>query len=157
MPDAAATDRLDRALTGFMRYFLVHINPILHRTEYRGRSYSELEIIVCMVLSVSGTMRPAQISRALSIEKGTLTSVIRRLVVLALVERTSVVGDERGYQLSLTPEGWQLVDHLAEQRRRGFGRLFATLDPSDADAAVRGIEVLTRHLKDWEDNHGPQA
>ena len=46
------SDRLDASLVAFMRYFLVHINPILHRTTYRGRAYSEYEIIVVMAVSV---------------------------------------------------------------------------------------------------------
>jgi DNA-binding MarR family transcriptional regulator len=142
-------------MTGFMRYFLVHVNPIMHRTEYQGRSYSELEIIVCMGLSVVGPMRPGALSRALRIEKGTLTSVIRRLGELGLIERTAIVGDERGYQVSLTGAGTALIGHLSEQRRRGFRELFATLDPASAAAAARGIDTITTHLREWEAQHGP--
>ena len=148
-------DRLDAAMTGFMRYFLVYLNPIMHRTDYRGRLYTELEIIACMGLSVVGPMRPGALSRGLRIEKGTLTSVIRRLRELGLIERTEVVGDERGYQVSLTPAGDELIEHLREQRERGFRELFATLDPEDAEAAARGIGIITAHLKDWEAEHGP--
>jgi DNA-binding MarR family transcriptional regulator len=148
-------DRLDDAMTDFMRYFLVYVNPVMHRTEFRGRLFSELEIIVCMGLSVVGPMRPGALSRGLRIEKGTLTSVIRRLRELGLIERTEVVGDERGYQVSLTPSGYDLIDHLREQRERGFRELFATLDPVDAEAAARGIDIITAHLKDWEAQHGP--
>jgi DNA-binding MarR family transcriptional regulator len=148
-------DLLDDSMTAFMRYFLVYVNPIMHRTEFRGRLFSELEIIVCMALSVVGPMRPGALSRGLRIEKGTLTSVIRRLRELGLIERTEVVGDERGYQVSLTPSGYDLIDHLREQRERGFRELFATLDPVDAEAAARGIGIITAHLKDWEAQHGP--
>ena len=148
-------DRLDAAMNGFMRYFLVYLNPVMHRTEFRGRVYSELEIIACMALSVIGPMRPGALSRGLRIEKGTLTSVIRRLSGLGLIERTGVVGDHRGYQVSLTRAGDDLIDHLTQQRRRGFRELFGSLDPADAEAAARGIDIITAHLKDWEDQHGP--
>jgi DNA-binding MarR family transcriptional regulator len=148
-------DRLDAAMTGFMRYFLVYVNPVMHRTEFGGRVYSELEIIVCMALGVIGPMRPGALSRGLRIEKGTLTSVIRRLSEQGLIERTGVVGDDRGYQVSLTRSGNDLIEHLTEQRRKGFRELFGTLDPADADAAARGIDIITAHLKDWEDQHGP--
>ncbi|MCC6494814.1 MAG: winged helix DNA-binding protein [Propionibacteriaceae bacterium] len=147
-------DRIDAAMSGFMRYFLVYVNPVLHRTEYRGRSFSELEIIACMALSVLGPMRPSGLSRGLRIEKGTLTSVIRRLRELGLVERTEVVGDERGYRVSLTAAGHQLIEHLTEQRRRGFRELFATMDPETAEAAARGVELLTTHLRDREERNG---
>ncbi|HEY3407223.1 MAG TPA: MarR family transcriptional regulator [Propionicimonas sp.] len=155
MAEPRHADRLDDAMTAFMRYFLVYLNPVMHRTEFRGRLFSELEIIVCMALSVVGPMRPGAISRGLRIEKGTLTSVIRRLRDLGLIERTDVVGDERGYQVSLTPSGHDLIDHLRRQRERGFRELFATLDPVDAETAARGIDIITAHLKDWEAQHGP--
>ncbi|HEY3549095.1 MAG TPA: MarR family transcriptional regulator [Propionicimonas sp.] len=155
MAELRPADLLDDSMTAFMRYFLVYVNPIMHRTEFRGRLFSELEIIVCMALSVVGPMRPGALSRGLRIEKGTLTSVIRRLRELGLIERTEVVGDERGYQVSLTPSGYDLIDHLREQRERGFRELFATLDPVDAEAAARGIGIITAHLKDWEAQHGP--
>ena len=149
------TDLLEAAMTGFMRYFMVYVNPVMHRTDFRGRLYSELEIIVCMGLSVIGPMRPGALSRGLRIEKGSLTSVIRRLCELGLIERTGVVGDERGYEVSLTPAGDDLIDHLRDQRGRGFRELFGSLDPADAEAAARGIGIITAHLKDWEAQHGP--
>ncbi len=154
MRTPAPADRLDAAISGFMRYFLVYVNPIIHRTEYRGRSYSELEIIVCMALSVVGPTRPGGLSRGLRIEKGSLTSVIRRLRELGLIERTAVVGDERGYRVSLTVAGDQLIEHLAEQRRQGFEELFATMDPGDAEAAAAGVDLLTTHLKRRDEGHG---
>ncbi len=155
MAEPRHADLLDDAMTAFMRYFLVYLNPIMHRTEFRGRVFSELEIIACMGLSVVGPMRPGALSRGLRIEKGTLTSVIRRLRELGLIERTEVVGDDRGYRVSLTPSGHEFIDHLTEQRERGFRELFATLDPVDAEAAARGIDIVTAHLKDWEAQHGP--
>jgi DNA-binding MarR family transcriptional regulator len=141
-------------MSGFMRYFLVHLNPILHRSEYRGRSFSELEIIVCMALSLTGSLRPGGLSRSLRIEKGTLTSVIRRLRELGLIERAPIAGDERGYLVSLTGAGRDFIGHLDTQRREGFGELFAAMDSEDADAAARGIDLLTTYLKEWEHDHG---
>jgi DNA-binding MarR family transcriptional regulator len=146
-PAAAA---LDQSVAAFMRYFLAHINPILHRTRYGGRSYSELEIIVTMALSVVGPTRPGGLSRGLSIEKGTMTSVLRRLRDLRLIERRDVPGDERGYLVALTPAGRDLVRHLEAQRRRGFERLFAAMAPDDVAAAVKGVDLITGYLKKME-------
>lgn len=155
MAEHVHTDRLDAAMTAFMRYFLVYVNPVMHRTEYGGRSYSELEIITCMALSVVGPMRPGGLSRGLRIEKGTLTSVIRRLRGLGLIERSDVVGDERGYQVSLTPAGEDLIEHLRLQREQGFRDLFGALEPAEAEAVARGFDIITAHLTDWEEQHGP--
>ena len=49
-PNDRSTLPLEQSVAAFMRYFIAYINPILHRTRYGGRIYSELEIIVCMGL-----------------------------------------------------------------------------------------------------------
>ena len=43
-----SADRLNDALTDCVRYFLVYVNPVMHRTEFQGRSYSESECILCL-------------------------------------------------------------------------------------------------------------
>jgi DNA-binding MarR family transcriptional regulator len=148
-----AIERLDDSLDRFMRYFLVHINPILHRTEYRGRSYSEYEIIVVMALGVVGHTRPVDLSRALRIEKGTLTSLIRRLRELGLVARRAIPGDERSYLVALTAAGRKFRTHLEDQRHREMKALFAAMDDEEIAAAARGFDLLTAYLKSVEENH----
>ena len=150
---------LDQSVTAFMRYFLAHINPILHRTQYGGRSYSELEIIVTMALNVVGPMRPGGLSRGLSIEKGTMTSVLRRLRDLRLIERSEISGDERSYLVALTPAGRDFIRHLEAQRRRGFERLFAAMPADEIAAAAKGVDLITGYLRKMEQDNdvGPQT
>lgn len=151
MPEGAGhADRLSEAVHAFMPAFLVHINPLLHRTRYRGRSYSELELVVVLGLTVMGPMRPARLSRHLAIEKGSLTSVIRRLDDLGMITRDAAAGDARGYVISLTEAGEALVDHLSRQRRDGFRTLFADLPPDHLDTAAHGLAVLTEYLTNRE-------
>ena len=143
-------DALSDAFHAFMRYFIVYVNPVLHRTRFRGRQYSEHEVVVTMALHVVGPQRPSELSRGLGIDKGTLTSVIRRLDEVGVVRRRPVDGDARGYLVSLSADGTALVDHLAEQRLRGFRELFGAMDPDEVDAAVRGLDLMTAHLSDLE-------
>jgi DNA-binding MarR family transcriptional regulator len=154
MTEPAAAALLDQSVTAFMRYFLAHINPILHRTRYGGRSYLEHEIIVTMALHVVGPTRPSGLSRGLSIEKGTMTSVLRRLRNLQLIERRDVPGDERSYLVALTPAGRDFIRHLEEQRRRGFERLFGAMAPDDAAVAAKGVDLITDYLKKMEEENG---
>ena len=139
-------DALGEAMHAFMPSFMVHLNPLLHQTRYLDRSYSELEVLVMLGLAVVGPMRPARLSRDLAIEKGSLTSVIRRLEGLGLIQREAAPGDARGYAISLTAAGHAFIDHLDDQRRRGFRDLFADMPPQQVDEAVRGLTVLTAHL-----------
>ena len=154
MTHPATPDLLDRSIANFMRYFLVHLNPILHRAEYGGRRFSDYEVIVAMALHVVGQMRPSDLSRGLSIEKGSLTSVLKRLRLLGLIERRDSPGDERSYRVELTPAGRTFVNHLEGQRNAGFAALFSAMPPDDLAAAAAGIDLISNYLKNWEENHG---
>ena len=138
---------LEARFERFMRYFLVHVNPILHRTTYRGRNYSEYEIITVMALGLLGPTRPADLSLGLAIEKGTLTTVIGRLVACGHVEKHPVPGDRRSYQAALTPDGLVFKRHLDTQRRQGFQDLFAEMNAPDLAAAAHGLDLLTAYLQ----------
>ena len=146
MRNTEAADILGEAVHSFMPAFMVHLNPLLHHTRYRGRSYSELEVKVVLGLSLMGPLRPAWLSRDLAIEKGSLTTVIRRLVDLGLISREVVPGDARGYLIALTADGDALVSHLAEQRLRGFRALFSDMPLDRLDEAAHGLALLTDHL-----------
>lgn len=139
-------ERFDTSLDRFMRYYLVHINPILHRTVFEGRAYSEYEIIVVMALGVIGPARPIDLSRGLKIEKGTLTTLIRRLEALALVEKQKVSGDDRSYRVALTARGAGLRRHLDRQRSAGLKALLAEMDPAGIADAARGLDLLSAYL-----------
>ena len=102
-------DRLEQSIVFLMRYFVVHINPILHRTSYQGRSFSEYEIIVPMALSLMGAMRPTDLSRDLCIEKGSMTSILKRLREMGLIERVEIPNNERSYQVRLTEAGFTFI------------------------------------------------
>ena len=159
MTRPTSTALLDQSVTAFMRYFIAHINPILHRTRHGGRSYSELEIIVTLALKVVGPTRPGVLSRGLSIEKGTMTSVVRRLRELRLIERREIAGDERSYLVALTPAGRQFIRHLEAQRRRGFERLFGAMPTDQIVAAAKGVDLITGYLRKMEQDNdmGPQT
>lgn len=146
--------RLEESVVSLMRYFIVHINPILHRTVYRGRSFSEYEIIVSMALDVVGAMRPTDLSRDLHIEKGSMTSILRRLREMGLIERQEIPNNERSYLVQLTEDGRVFIRHLEAQRSAEFRRLFADLSTEEADTAVRGIDRLTAYLRTHEEKYG---
>lgn len=148
---AGAIARFDMSLDRFMRYFLVHINPVLHRTEYQGRSYSEYEIIVAMALGVVGPARPVDLSRGLAIEKGSLTSIIRRLRDLGLIEKHAIPGDERSYLVALTRAGASFRRHLETQRQRAFATLLADMDATELEHAALGLDVLSAYFAARED------
>jgi len=157
MPESASAALLDQSVSAFMRYFIAHINPVLHRTRYGDRNFTEHEIIVTMALHVVGPSRPSDLCRGLSIEKPTMTSVLRRLRDLQFIERRDIPGDERSYLVALAPAGRDFVRHLDEQRRRGFERLFGAMAPDAAAAAAKGLDLITNYLKKGEEENGMGA
>lgn len=153
MSPAHRADDVMNVVFEFMPPFMLHLNPVLHRTRYHDRSYSELEVIVVLALALLGPLRPGKVSHDLRIEKGSLTSVIRRLTDLGMIERQPAAGDARGYTMSLTDGGRALVDHLERQRRDGFRELFDDMPTSEVEAVVNGIAALTNHLTKREGDH----
>ena len=144
--------QLDQSLASFMKYFLVYINPILHRAEYQGRIYSENQIIVVMALDLCGELRPTDLSRGLSMQKGTLTPIFRKLRELGLVERVDRPGEERSYRLRLTGAGKAFVRFLEARRLQKFHSLFSAMEPDALRAAAQGISLLTDYLKRVEED-----
>ncbi len=106
-----------------------------------------------MAVGVVGPVRPVDLSRGLSIEKATLTSVIRRLRELGLLARREVPGDERSYSVALTPAGRAFKRHLDRQRQQAMRILFAAMPAQELAAVARGFDLLSAYLKQVEDDH----
>ncbi len=145
------TDRLGRGVARFMLHVPSHLDPILYRTEFGGRDFLSSEISVVMLLSVRGALSPTDIARALNMQKGSLSSVLKRLERRSLIARRRKAGDDRSYIIALAPEGAALVAHMQAQRQRGLGALFAALPDEEANSAAEGLKVISDYLETLED------
>lgn len=135
-------DRFDR----FMRPFLVRINPILHGTVWQGKRFTENHIIVMMAVRLASPLSPSELSRAIGMQKGSLTTIIRNLNQSGLIERQHKPGDERSYRLVITSTGLEFVNHMAAQRRAGFRELFAGLPEPHCQQIVSALDTLIDYL-----------
>lgn len=149
----APADMLEQSITRFMRYFIVHMNPVLHRTIYKNRSYNENEIMVIMALDVVGPLSPTQLSRGLGLQKGSLSSVLRRLEDLGLIERQDNSSDERSYLAVLSAPAAHLVQHLKIQRQTRFREMFNTMDEAAITQASKGLDLISTFLEELEDQN----
>ncbi len=145
------TDHLGRGVARFMLHVPSHLDPILYRTEFGGRDFLSSDISVVMLLAVRGALSPTAIARALNMQKGSLSSVLKRLERRGIIARRRKAGDDRSYIIELTPEGAGLVAHMQAQRQRGLGALFAALPDEEASAAARGLKVISDYLEKLED------
>jgi DNA-binding MarR family transcriptional regulator len=142
---------LDRNMDAFMLFFRIHIDPILHRTRFQGRGFLESEIKVATVLAQREELSPTQLSRHLNMQKGSLTSVLRRLERLGFVMRRDMARGGRRYLVRLTPAGQAFAEHLARQRRRGLDALFSTMPPERIAEAAHGLGLIAEHLEMLEE------
>lgn len=143
----ALADGFDR----FMRPFLVRINPILHGTVWREKRFTENHIIVMMAVRLSSPLSPTELSRALGMQKGSLTTIIRNLCQFGMIERQDTPGDERSYRLVITPTGLEFFEHMAAQRQAGFRRLFAGMAESDCQQITSALSTLIDYLGSIEE------
>ena len=148
-PESAVpgTDDLADRFDHLMRPFLVRINPILHSTVWRGKRYAENHIIVMMAVRLASPLSPSELSRAVGMQKGSLTTIIRSLCQSGLVERQDTPGDERSYRLQITATGLEFAEHMAAQRRAGFRELFADLPQAQCRQIVTALDTLIDHLE----------
>ena len=146
-----AVDALADGFDCFMRPFLVRINPILHSTVWREKRFTENHIIVMMAVRLSSPLSPTDLSRALGMQKGSLTTIIRNLCEFGLIERQDTPGDERSYRLVITPTGLEFVEHMAAQRQAGFRRLFAGMPESDCQQIASALGTLIDYLGSIEE------
>jgi DNA-binding MarR family transcriptional regulator len=151
--EQALAQELSDAVFQYTRYFLCHMNHVMHRLTYRGRKYSENQVVALIALGVAGRMTPGEISRVIDVPKGSLTLILRRLCVQGLARRVEPPVDGRSYQLALTAMGRRFVEFASRQREEGLGALFRDLAPEDARAAARGLRLIAGHLRHLEESH----
>ncbi len=138
---------LSDAFDRFMRPFLVHINPIVHGTVWRQKRFTENHIIVMMAVRLSSPLSPTELSRAMGMQKGSLTTIIRNLCEFGMIERQDTPGDERSYRLVITATGREFVEHMAEQRQMGFRSLFAEMPKSQCQKITSALDTLISYLE----------
>ncbi|MDV7143357.1 MarR family transcriptional regulator [Tropicimonas sp. TH_r6] len=158
---AAPVTRLDRSVAEFMRHVPVHLAPILLRAEYRGRLLPESEVMVVMMLAEDGPLSPTAISRGLNMQKGSLTSVLKRLEGLDLIRRRDNPEDDRSYIAQLTREGEDFARQVEAQRRNGLHALFGPMGARNSRAAITGLDTISAHFRKLEEktmtNHDDQT
>ncbi|TQM15620.1 MarR family winged helix-turn-helix transcriptional regulator [Pseudonocardia kunmingensis] len=76
------------------------------------------QYLVLLVLWERGDTTVSGLGRALQLETGTLSPLLKRLEAAGLISRTRQVDDERSVRVSLTAEGRGLEDSVAATQGR---------------------------------------
>lgn len=92
--------------------------------------------------------RPAtDVAALLGVTPSTVTSVVDGLVSRGFVERSTDPEDRRRVVLSITRSGERVMLHGDELVAVQLERLLKWVDPSEAEHAVVGLEILNRAME----------
>lgn len=94
---------------------------------------------VLIELAVHGSQRPADLARALGVDRSTATRMCDRLVRKHLVARRRASDDRRSVRISLSPTGTELVHQVTRRRRE---EIEAIVQRMPADERVLAIGAL---------------
>ena len=138
---------INAALKRFMPLFIQYIHPVLHRYKTNRYDLHENQIKVIMAANLLGQVTPTQLSDALILQKGSLTTIIRSLVGQGLLERSNAPDDARKYYLSVTDAGRAFIHEKNILDVQHFGVLFADMPPADVQKVCDGLGTLSDYLE----------
>ncbi len=141
---------INEAFARFMPMFYAHINSILNRYKTNQYDLNENQIKVIMAVSFLGQMSPVQISRDLHIFKGSLTTIIRGLIEMGMLNRRDDPHDARKYYLSATDKARMLIREKTARDAARMNELFLNMPDADFDKVCKGLSILSDYLKETE-------
>jgi DNA-binding MarR family transcriptional regulator/GNAT superfamily N-acetyltransferase len=139
----ADTDRI-AAVRRFNRFYTQHLGVLADGWLDSPFSLAEARVLYEIHLRRSATA--TDIGRALDLDAGYLSRILRRFQKLGLIRREASPSDGRQSFLSLTARGREAFAPLESRTKRDIGVMLKRLDPSEQDrliAAMRDVERLT--------------
>lgn len=113
----ARTSVLDEQLC-FALYTASRAMAGTYRSMLQEAGLTYPQYLVMLVLWERGSALVTGIGRALQLDTGTLSPLLKRLEANGLINRARQDGDERAVQVTLTPAGRELEAQLADVQRR---------------------------------------
>ena len=131
------------AVRQFNRFYTRQIGVL--RKTYLGSPYSLGEMRVLYELAHADQLTASDIARALDLDAGYLSRLLRNFEKRGLISRKTSKKDGRQSHLALTARGRKLFDPMEERSQRDAGAMLDKLQPSQQTqivAAMTSIETL---------------
>ena len=141
-PNSPATGDLQDRMVGFIRAFGLH-QP---ESTPCGEPISVSEAHAIGELARDAPLGQLELGRRLGLTKSTVSRLVGQLVDRGWVERGTDPADRRATVLTLTPDGADAADSLAERRRHKFERLLTAIPESRRVEVLQALDVLTEAL-----------
>jgi DNA-binding MarR family transcriptional regulator len=135
--------RLENQLC-FALYAATHAITRTYRGKLGELGLTYPQYLVLLALLEQPMMTSGALARALKLDAGTLTPLLKRLASAGLVARERRPQDERVVEISLTPAGRALHDDLVRARETVVCR--TGLNAPDMSALRRALQTLAENL-----------
>lgn len=113
-----------------------------------ARSLADLDITLpqyraVVIVAQRPGLGVSDLAAALEVHPTTATRMCDRLVAKGRLRRRASPDDRRATELHLTPSGQELLDRVADRRRRAITAIVARMDPDAAADAVRALAAFS--------------
>jgi DNA-binding MarR family transcriptional regulator/GNAT superfamily N-acetyltransferase len=148
---AAATQQHIAAVRRFNRFYTRQIGVL--RKDYLDSPYSLGEMRVLYELAHGGARTASDIGRALDLDAGYLSRVLRNFEKRGLISRTISGDDARQSHLALTARGAKMFAPFEKRSQEFVGGMLARLKPDEQARLVASMGSIQSLL----DSHTPAA
>ena len=104
------------------------------------------QLTVLVTLLQGGAMTQSEISKAVSMDKNTLTEMLRRMHARRLVSRTPLKTDRRAFAINITGEGKRTVIALVKPAEDVGNALLAPLPPEYRPLFIKCLGILAEAI-----------
>lgn len=139
--------QLAETLYDFYPEFYRYITPVFDREPSDCYDLTALQIQIIMILYYEDEMTPMDLVHVLNIRKGSITALIRSLIMNGYIEKTPLPEDGRSYKLILCDRGREYVVYKKGQIHISLEELFSEMTHSELEAVNDGLQIFTEFLK----------
>ncbi|SNS78993.1 DNA-binding transcriptional regulator, MarR family [Anaerovirgula multivorans] len=97
---------------------------------------------VLFIIKDFGLCNMSCLSEAIEVSKGTMTSMLNKLVEEGYVERSTSPKDRRNVYVSLTPKGDDKVNYMKEKLLKAIVETLSQLEENQKEEIDKGLETL---------------
>jgi DNA-binding MarR family transcriptional regulator/GNAT superfamily N-acetyltransferase len=142
------------AVRRFNRFYTRQIGVL--RKTYLDSPYSLGEARVLYEIASGRSLTASDIARALDLDAGYLSRVLRNFEKRGLIERKASASDARQSHLALSPRGRKSFAPLERRSQRETGAMLGSLAPSDQARLIAAMDTIGTLLGDAPEVGSPQ-
>lgn len=144
MMGVAMTNRADDALIALRQ--ISNATSSGSRKLAKAQAVSVSQYIAMQEINRVGTLSPSQLAQRMSLSRGTITILMRKLEHRGLVERIPDSVDKRRHYFSLLDSGKQVLEDAPELLHEKFNRSFNGLEQWEQALIISALERVASLL-----------